>query len=258
MNTKHLLANFDKDLRIHHMLPEARREVNGDVVRFIRQAPGMNYVAFTFATERTLPRVIAQEVAYLSPFAQPFTWKVYEHDQLAGLRGQLTAQGFVEDNDPAAVMALDLRHAPAETLQADPGIDIRRITTRDGLKTVVDVLKGVYGGNFHWVYNRMGAHLAIPGYLSVYAAYHFDIPVSVAWTYFPQGRFATLFGGSTLPAHRQRGYYTALLAHRLHEIRVRGYAFAVVEAGEMSRPIVARYGFQQVSTVWDYEWQRQS
>jgi len=92
--------------------------------------------------------------------------------------------------------------------------------------------------------------------LSVYAAYLDDQPVSIAWTYFPRGRFATLFAGSTIAEYRQRGLYTSLLATRLKEIRERGYRFAVVEAGAMSKPIVAKHGFQQLTTVHDYEWKR--
>ena len=36
--------------------PEARKEVTKDVVRFIRRAPGMNFVSFTFANEPDLDR----------------------------------------------------------------------------------------------------------------------------------------------------------------------------------------------------------
>jgi GNAT superfamily N-acetyltransferase len=98
-------------------------------------------------------------------------------------------------------------------------------------------------------------HLQFPGYLSIYAAYIENQPASVAWTYFPKGHFATLFGGSTLAAHRGKGLYTSLLAVRLKEIRERGYPFAVVEAGDMSRPIAVKNGFQHLTTVWDYQWQ---
>lgn len=51
MNKISLLTTYDKDLRMRIMYPEVRREITGDVVRFIRQAPGMNVVSFTFATE---------------------------------------------------------------------------------------------------------------------------------------------------------------------------------------------------------------
>ena len=36
------------------------------------------------------------------------------------------------------------------------------------------------------------------------------------------------------------------------EIRQRGYRYAVVEAGDMSKPIVQKHGFEYLTTVWDY------
>lgn len=252
MNKNSLLLNYDKDLRMRIMYPEARREITGDVVRFIRQAPGMNFVSFTFATEANLANVIDSELEYFLPMAQPFTWKVYDHDRLPSLTSQLAARGFAGDNDPAAVMICDLKDAPSVK---PANADIRRITSREGLKDVIYVLDNVYGGHNAWVYDRLGLHLQIPGYLSVYASYVDDQPVSIAWTYFPRGHFATLFGGTTLAEYRNRGLYTSLLHVRLEEIRERGYPFAVVETGPMSKPIVAKHGFKHLTTVYDYEWQ---
>jgi len=253
MNNNSLLLQYDKDLRMRIMYPEARREITPDVVRFIRQASGMNFVSFTFATEPNLARVIDNEVSYLAPKNQPFTWKVYDHDPLPKLAMTLSAHGFAADEDPAAVMIFDLKNLPANI--ESPKTEIQRITQRDGLKDVIYVLDNVYGGHNTWVYDRLGLHLQIPGYLSVYAAYVNEKPVSVAWTYFPRGRFATLYGGTTLSEHRNRGLYTTLLNLRLKEIFKRGYPFAVVEAGSMSRPIVERHGFHHLTTVYDYEWE---
>ena len=257
MEKKNILVRFDKDLRLHMMYPEARREINGEVVRFIRQAPGMNFVAFTFANERQLHGAIHQELDYFAPMNQPFTWKVYDHDLLPNLKDELRAHDFVEDDEPADVMVLDLNRAPAhliEPVHTAGGADIRRITTVDGLQDVIHVLNSVYGNDNSWINQRLGMHLRIPGYLSVYVAYVNDRPASAAWTYFPRGHFATLFGGSTIAAYRKHGLYTSLLATRLQEICERGYPFAAVEAGAMSRPIVARHGFEHLTTVWDYRW----
>jgi GNAT superfamily N-acetyltransferase len=258
MNKTSLLTTYDKDLRMRIMYPEVRREITGDVVRFIRQAPGMNFVSFTFATEMQLDRVIDREVQYFVPMNQPFTWKVYDHDLLPSLPSKLTAHSFAGDNDPAAVMVLDVNHAPAR-LHEPAKADVRRITDQDGLKDIVHVLNTVYGNDNSWVHHRMGMHLKVPGYLSVYVAYvdagKVRIPASIAWTYFPRGHFATLFGGTTLSEYRSRGLYTDLLAVRVREIRERGYSFAVVEAGPMSKPIVAKHGFQHLTTMYDYEWQ---
>ena len=255
MNKNNLLVRYDKDLRLRIMYPEARKEITNDVVRFIRRAPGMNFVGFTFANETKLHDVIHRELEYFLPLDQPFTWKVYEHDLLPNLKDELLMHGFVADNDPAAVMVLDVKNAGASSFQSD-GIDVRRIDTPEGLQDVIHVLDKVWGGHNTWVNERLGNHMQIPGYVSVYVAYVQDQPASIAWTYFPSGHFATLFAGSTISEYRRQGLYTSLLATRLKEIRERGYRFAVVEAGAMSKPIVARHGFQQLTTVYDYEWKR--
>lgn len=253
MNKKNLLIRYDKDLRLRIMYPEARKEITNHVVRFVRKAPGMNIVSFTFANESRLHNVIHQELDYFLPLEQPLTWKVYDHDLLPNLKDELITHGFAPDNDPAAVMVLDVKHA-ASAPQPPSGADIRRIDTIEGLKDIVYVLDKVWGGHHTWVNDRLGSHFQIPGYLSVYAAYVKEEPASIAWTYFPRGQFATLFAGSTLPEYRKQGLYTSLLETRLREIRERGYRYAVVEAGSMSQPIVAKHGFQHLTTVYDYEW----
>jgi len=253
MNRNSLLVRYDKDLRLRIAYPEARKEITNDVVRIIRQAPGMNVVAFTFANESKLHDVIHREVDYFTPMQQPFTWKVYDHDLLPTLKDELLSHGFAGDDDPADVMVLDVRKA-SDALFQPVQADIRRIDSLEGLKDIIHVLDNVWGGHNTWVNERLGMHLNVPGYLSAYAAYVDDQPASIAWTYFPRGQFATLFAGSTIAEYRKRGLYTSLLSTRLKEIRERGYRYAVVETGAMSKPIVAKHGFQHLTTVYDYEW----
>jgi GNAT superfamily N-acetyltransferase len=253
MNRRNLLVKYDKDLRLRLMYPEARKEITEDVVRIVREAPGMNLVSFTFANESKLHEVIHREVDYFAPLKQPLTWKVYDHDLLPSLKDELTSHGFQHNSDPADVMVLGVKNAPATVFQPDK-LDIRRVHDLKGLQDVIYVLDRVWGGHHTWVNERLGAHLQIPGYLSVYAAYVENQPAAIAWTYFPRGHFATLFAGSTIAEYRKQGLYTSLLATRLKEIRERGYPFAVVEAGAMSRAIVVKYGFQHLTTVYDYEW----
>lgn len=253
MNKNSLLVQYDKDLRLRIAYPEARKEITNDVVRIVRRAPGMNVVAFTFANESKLHDVIHREVDYFTPLQQPFTWKVYDHDLLPTLKDELLSHGFQSDDDPADVMVLDIQNAPAGLFQPRK-VDIRRIDNLEGLQDIIYVLDKVWGGHNTWVNDRLGGHLQVPGYLSIYAAYVEDQPASIAWTYFPRGHFATLFAGSTIAEYRKQGLYTSLLAARLDEIRERGYRYAVVEAGAMSKPIVAKHGFQHLTTVYDYEW----
>lgn len=249
-----LLAMYDEQLRVQVEYPDARREVTQDVVRFTRKAPAMNFVMYTCAPQERFERAIEEQLEYFLPLGQPFTWKIYEHDDLPGLKDKLVACGFVlDDEDPGDMLILDVREMPPQ-LSQPVSADIRRIRDRDGLRDVVHVLDTVYGNQNTWVYERLGGHLEMPGYLSVYVAYVQDQPAAVAWTYFPEGQFATLFAGSTIEAYRKRGLYTSLLALRLQEIHERGRAYAVVEAGSMSKPIVAKHGFQHLTTLYDYEW----
>jgi hypothetical protein len=254
MNKTQLLTHYDRDLREQIEYPEARKEVTADVIRFVRQAPAMNFVSLTYASDSDLDRVIEDQLAYFIPMKQPFTWKVYAHDTLPSLKKRLTTHQFVEDEDAGDIMVLDLEDSSA-LLSTPISADIRRITDLEGLKDIIFVLDEVWGGHNTWVNDRLGGHLKVPGYLSVYCAYVDNVPASIAWTYFPKGHFATLFAGSTLTQHRKRGLYTSLLATRLKEIHKRGYQYAVVEAGNMSRPIVEKHGFQHLTTTWDYLWE---
>jgi GNAT superfamily N-acetyltransferase len=58
-----------------------------------------------------------------------------------------------------------------------------------------------------------------------------------------------LLGGAVLPEARGRGCYRALVQARWEDAAARGTPALVVQAGEMSQPILERLGFQQVATM---------
>jgi GNAT superfamily N-acetyltransferase len=98
-------------------------------------------------------------------------------------------------------------------------------------------------------------HLEISEYLSIFMAYEKEEPVCTGWVYFhPKSQFASLYGGATQAEFRGKGYYTAVVAARLEEAARRGRRFITTGANEMSRPILMRRGFMQLTTCWDYEW----
>lgn len=253
MNVKDILELFDQQQRIEIELPGVRKEAFPNLVRFVRPAPGMNMVLYSRLDEATIDATIEQQIAYFEPMNQPFEWVIYDHDQPPILKERLAAHGFAPD-DPAALMVLDL-HAPPPALLAPVTADLRRIASRDGLEDVIAIEEQVWGGNFGWMRQRMGDHLEIPGYLSIFVAYVEQQPACVGWTYFhPNSQFAGLWGGSTIPAYRKRGLYTAVLAARVQDAIQRGYRFLTIEAGPMSRPIVAGHGFQLLTTTSSYGW----
>jgi hypothetical protein len=251
--TTSLLEQFDRETRIEINYPGMRKETAPGIVRFLRPTPGHSFVLYANLAPEAAEAVIEAEIESFMAQGLVFDWKVYAHDTPADLAQRLLARGF-EPDDEDAVMLLDLAQAPPALL-GPVQADVRPITTRAGLEDARVVLAEVWGGDCHPIVNRLAEHLEISGYLSVYVAYVDDRPACAAWVYFPPNcSFAGLWGGSTLPAQRGRGLYTAVLAKRVQEARRRGYRYLTIDASAMSRPIVARHGFVQLTTAIQFGW----
>lgn len=256
MELHELLEIYDQEERIKAQWPTMHREEAGSVVRHrpcaaaARRESG--FIAYTRLDADSADRAIEEQIAYFSTLGLKVGWKLYGHDQPADLNARLLLHGFTAD-ELESIMALELSDAPAELLQP-VDMDIRRIGDPELLRHVEAVEEAVWGDDQSNVIAYLGDALRnFPEKMSVYAAYDGDLPVSVAWLFIEQGRpFASLWGGSTLPSHRKRGYYTALLAVRLQEAVQRGAHFLTVDASPMSRPIVQRFGFRQITTACDY------
>ena len=252
MEISEILALYDREQRRDIVYPDMTRTARPHVVRYTRPAPGANFILFSDLAGADVDAVIQEELAYFSSLGQPFEWKVYSHDLPADLKDRLVAQGFTAD-EPEAIMALDLQQAPTALL-APVSVDIRSITRRQELGDVIQVLEEVWEHSFDWIWERLGAHLEIPGYLNVYIAYVNGVPASAAWIYFHTGsQFAGLWGGSTRAAYRQQGLYSSLLAVRAQAALRRGVRFLTVDASPMSAPILSKYGFIRIATAWACE-----
>jgi hypothetical protein len=253
MENADLLQLFDREQRIEIEFPQARKELLAEIVRIVRPAPGRNFVLYSKLDETTADAAIEAQVAYFTALGQLFEWKVYTHDTPADLLERLRVRGF-EVEGPDAVMILDLQAVPESLLGPLP-MGVKRLERREELGEVKAVLAQVWGGNFDWVDQRVGSHMEIPGYLSVYTAGVDGQTGCVGWVYFhPHSQFASLWAGSTLPELRRRGLYTAVLAARVQEAKRRGYRYLVIDAGPESKPIVARHGFYLLTEAYDCEW----
>lgn len=254
MRPAEILALYDQDQRRELRLADMTREVTPQVVRYVRPAPGMSFILYSRLNAQNADAVIASEQDYFARAGLRMEWKCFEHDTPPDLGARLLAHGFSAD-EPGAIMALELDELPA-SLQLPAGLEVRRLERPEELEDVIAVLRAVWGGSFDWMRARLGGHMRIPGYISVYLATVDQRPVSAAWVYFyPGSHFAGLWGGSTLPEYRKQGLYSALLALRAQEARQRGYRFAVVEASAMSQPILARHGFVGLTRAVSYNWE---
>ncbi len=259
LNPAELLPAYDLETRINLEYPGMRRDVlrgpDGapKLVRFVRPAPERSFVNYHHLDAAEIDAAIEAEMAFIGENQLSYEWKVHAHDAPPGLGERLLAHGWTAQ-DPDAVMVLDLNAAPAALLKPVTA-DVRAITTRDGLGDVIQVMTAVWGGNFDWITRRLGGHLEIPGYLNVYVAYAEGAPACAAWVYFlPGSQFASLWGGSTVAHLRGQGLYTAVLAARVQAAQARGYRYLTIDAGDMSGPIVARHGFEALTTAVSYNW----
>lgn len=256
MNKTDLIKLYDQDQRVEVSYPDTRREETGQVVRHVPRRPdGHGTVLYSRLDEHNVEPVIAEQIAYFESLGHGFEWKVYDHDRPPDLKERLAARGF-EVEEGEAIMVLEIAAAP-DFLRQPVSADIRRITDPADVGLVRAVEEEVWQDDQAWLESYLGGALAQqPEQMSVYLAYVEERPVSAAWIYFPQNsQFASLWGGSTLPAYRQRGLYSALLAMRLQEAHQRGINFLTVDASPMSRPILEKFGFVLIATAYPCQWQ---
>lgn len=263
LSVAQLLAIFDQEQRQEVRFFDVRREVAPYVVRL---APleglegGGGAVIYSCLSAENADEVIGEQVAYFQARGCDFGWKAYDHDTPADLQARLAQHGFAP-GDREAIVVLDLQEAPA-FLWEPITHDVRRIEDPEAIADVIAVQAQVWDEHDlpPWVAEHLRQELVQHGELtSVYVAYADGLPASAAWVRFhPPGRFASLWGGSTVPGHRQRGLYTALVAVRAQEARRRGVRFLTVDASPMSQPILEKLGFRCISYANEYRWRADS
>ncbi len=248
MDNAALIVKYTRQMRQDIVFPDMQKEVLPRIVRFTRPAPGMSLVLYSDLDSSNADAEIESQIAYFKNKNLPFSWKMYGYDAPGNLLRRLKEHGFTPD-PPDALMILNLEHPPTG-LSAPPAVEIRRSDVNQ-LGDVVWIMEQVWTGSFDWIHARLGSHMAMDGYLSVYTAYVDNQPACAGWTYFhPGSEFASLWGGSTVLSQRGKGLYTALLAVRAQEALQRGVRYLAVDAGVMSQPIVERHGFVKITDIF--------
>jgi hypothetical protein len=165
------------------------------------------------------------------------------------LAAAFRALGFADPAPPLGptCTALALEHEPPVVV----GVDVRRVGTFDEFLVGLEIEDTVFG------YDRRVEAEAI-----------YDRRLARAggqWVAYVDGRAAAyggavasplgvyLAGGATLPEARGRGAYRALVHERWLYAVDAGTPALVVQAQEMSRPILERLGFERVCTIYELE-----
>ncbi len=206
-------------------------------------------VAWSSLDESNADEVIAAEIAHHRAENASFEWKFYSHDPPADLLARLQRQGLVA-GPTEAVMVYDLSAGPPPCEIGD--CVVKRITSPQQIEYYRCVSEEVIGDRYSFICDELAAALARGStqYLG-YVAYAGDEPAAIGRLYtHPLSAFGGLYGGSTRPAFRRRGFYRALVAARSADAIEMGARYLLVDALPTSRPILERLGFERLTTLF--------
>lgn len=249
-----VLALFDRDMREDARPdgPGARVERVDKVVRQVGAEHGWNGVIWSDLDGSGADEAIAGQVRYFAGLGREFEWKLYGHDKPENLGQRLRDAGFVAQPEETLMIAelgdLALDAQPPE------GVRLLPVTDRAGVDLVADVHEQAFGTDSSRMRHQLLAQLTgDEDNVVAVVALAGDEPVSAArMEMVPGARFAGLWGGGTVESWRGRGIYRALVAHRARVAADRGYRYVQVDASSQSRPVLARLGFQPLTTTTPY------
>ncbi|MFG1703068.1 GNAT family N-acetyltransferase [Nonomuraea sp. M3C6] len=253
MDRDEVLAVFDRQMRREARPdgPGIRVERAGDVARQVGPEHGWNGVIWSDLGPGNADAAIAEQVRYFG--GRAFEWKLYAHDRPADLDRRLLAAGFTPEPEETLMVAeVGREGGDPSAVEVPEGVRLVPVTDRDGVELVAGVHDRAFGTTRDHIRERLLDQLAAGTVIAVVAMAG-DVPISGArMDLHPGTRFASLWGGGTVPEWRGRGVYRALVAYRAREAAARGYDYLQVDASSQSRPILLRLGFEPLTTTTPY------
>ncbi len=253
MSAADLLALYDRYERFEARPPGLRVEVTPRVVRHIGPPGHPCWVLYADIDGTDADDVIRGEQAHFGALGRWFEWKHFAHDRPADLAARLLAAGFVAEL-PEALMALELTSLP--TWVDASAAHAARAGGAELLEAVGSVMAAVWPDQASRIAEQLVIQLReAPDALRLFVVFEGRRPVAAAWSLrTPGSPFLSLFGGSSLPEHRGRGHYRALVAARARYAQTQGARALTVDAGPMSAPILGRLGFERLTTTTPFVW----
>jgi GNAT superfamily N-acetyltransferase len=233
------------------------RERDGPLLRFFGFSDAHGFIGYRDLggiDGTALDELIARQVEFFAQRGERFEWKLHGHDRPPDLAARLRAAGFVPEEEETVLIAPVGRIAVESSLPE--GISLREVTERRDFERIEALERAVWGDASHTVADDLERERAAdPEAIAFVAAEAGDAVVCAGWVRFQAGtEFATLWGGSTLPAWRSRGIYRAVVAYRAQLAAAHGFRYLEVDASSESRPILERLGFAAVTTTTPYIW----
>lgn len=266
MTPDELLTAYDDQLRTEAEMARALEVTrDGPLLRAVFDHGGfVSYRDLGGLEGEALEELIERTIAHFrdGTDVESFEWKSRGHDLPADLGDRLVAHGLAAEPvetvmiGEASLLARDVPlddtpEGPVVVRRILPGPDAASDVTRmlEAQESVFGTGRGPTvasslaelesGASEFWI-AEVGARVVSGGRLT---------PVEGT-------DFAGIWGGSTLPEHRGRGIYRALVSARAASAIERGVHFIHSDCTDMSRPILERSGLRAVTTTTPYVWTR--
>ncbi len=216
-------------------------------------APQFQGVRETQVSATRLEQLMNEQVEYHQERLQPFIWRIWSSSQPSDLAHRLENHGFRSLGEKPT-MALDLT-AHSFELEGIDEMSVIPVTSQAELNLWVETLlqgfemKGVQRDNYRQMFSSVG-------FLSpcrYYLAYYQGRPVATALRY-GYKLTAGLYWVSTEPDFRGQGIAKQLVKRVLHDARVDGYHWAVLQASQMGLPLYESIGFRVCGGNTHYAW----
>ncbi|GAA3107216.1 GNAT family N-acetyltransferase [Streptosporangium carneum] len=252
-----LLHAYDQQMRGVPPKPAAgvTHEWDGPVLRVVGEHRGLVTGPRDLGVEgAALDALIARQRDFFAARGESVEWKTRAHDHPGDIARRLLKAGFTAEETETVMIGLVADVVAEPVLPA--GVTLREVDAPEDLRRIAAMESQVWDADMGWLADDLAVRLAAaPDDLTVLVAEADGRVVSAAWlAYRPGTEFASLWGGSTLAAWRGRGIYRALVAERARRAFARGVRWLHVDASDDSRPILARLGFQAVTTTTPYVW----
>ncbi len=177
------------------------------------------------------------------------SWEVADSATPADLVDRLLALGCVRDSDEPLAIGMVLAKPPGDGVR---GVTARQVESLVEFEHAVRIALEAFGSSQAVIEESLAN--AAKAYESeghgwrTYLAFVDGEPVARATAGFT-AHGVLLFGGATLASARGRGAYRALIRARWDDAVAAGTPVLVTHAGAMSRPILTRLGFCEVSQI---------
>ncbi len=251
MNAKEIMNLYNRHERMHIDIPGWVTHSESTLVKLVSPDLDGSFISYFKFNFHQANQIIDEQISFFSQFRKSFEWKVYDTDKPNNISQLLLNSGFYE-GDEESFMVLDLSQFSSLPNQQTQCVEV---ANAKGIRDAILVKEAQLGEDCEGYYRHlMNLKQTCPDAIRIYVVYESGEPVSSAWITFnsPLSPFAGIWGGSTVQGYRGRGYYQALLRQRIRDALLAGKRYLIIDASEMSRPIVEKYGFKVVTKTTPY------